>query len=221
MIVSTSKPAISTDSNSVNIKYHLYQYNTNGSISAGSLVLSTDRLCQPFGACPNQNLFQQFLDLNSIMMATLMFLPSWLMSSLAALIWWSKFNIAYHMRNTSMDLMHQCHQKLWHGSLNKFTPILCTCVTQTARCFCLISLRRRLRQFRHYLIVQFAMAFHCGCDGSWHTKMMWSYVLFGSLCLTCWWLTTKLWQRSTSIIVDYCVNPLFLWRMTCLSWRNQ
>jgi len=60
MIVITPKPANSTDSNSVNIKYHLHCDDANGSITAGSSVLSTDSLCLLFDACPNQNLFQQF-----------------------------------------------------------------------------------------------------------------------------------------------------------------
>ena len=63
MIVSTPKPAIPTNSPCVNIKYHLHCNDANGSILAGSPVLSTDSLCPPFDACPNQNMFQQFFGL--------------------------------------------------------------------------------------------------------------------------------------------------------------
>jgi hypothetical protein len=60
MIVSTPKPAISTNCQFVNIKYHLHQGNANGSILADSSVLSGKSLCPPFKACPNQNLFQHY-----------------------------------------------------------------------------------------------------------------------------------------------------------------
>ena len=60
MIVSTPKPAASTNSPSVTIKYHLHRNNANGSIFAGSLVISTDGLRPPFDVCPNQNMFQKF-----------------------------------------------------------------------------------------------------------------------------------------------------------------
>ncbi len=63
MIASTPKPAISTNSSLVNIKYHLHHDNANGSILAGSSVLSGDSLCPPFEACPNQYLFQQYYGL--------------------------------------------------------------------------------------------------------------------------------------------------------------
>ncbi len=53
------KPAVSTDSDHVHVKYHLHRDNANGSIFAGSSVLSGDSLCPPFEACPNRNLFQQ------------------------------------------------------------------------------------------------------------------------------------------------------------------
>jgi hypothetical protein len=58
MIASTPKPAVSTNSSLVNIKHHLHRDNANGSILAGSSVLSGDSLCPPFKSCPNQNLFQ-------------------------------------------------------------------------------------------------------------------------------------------------------------------
>ncbi len=60
MIVSAPKPATSTISSCVKINYHLHQHNVNGSIFAGSLVISKDGLCPPFDACTNQNMFQQF-----------------------------------------------------------------------------------------------------------------------------------------------------------------
>ena len=60
MIVSASKPASSTNSPYVTIKYHLNCNNANCSILTGSAVLSTDSLCPPFDACPNQKMFQQF-----------------------------------------------------------------------------------------------------------------------------------------------------------------
>jgi hypothetical protein len=60
MTARTPKPAVSTDSSLVNIRYHLHRDNANGSILAGSSVLSGDSLCLPFKACPNQNLFQQY-----------------------------------------------------------------------------------------------------------------------------------------------------------------
>jgi hypothetical protein len=60
MTVSTPKLAASTKSPCPIIKYHLHRHNANGSIFAGSLFLSTDSLCPPFDACPNQNMFQQF-----------------------------------------------------------------------------------------------------------------------------------------------------------------
>jgi hypothetical protein len=63
MIASTPKPANSTDSSLVNIKYHLHHDNANTSILAGSSVLSGGSLCPPFKACPNQNLFQQYYGL--------------------------------------------------------------------------------------------------------------------------------------------------------------
>jgi hypothetical protein len=63
MITSTPKTAVSTDSSLVNIRYHLHHDNANGSILAGSSVLSGDSLCPPFEACPNQNLFQQYYSL--------------------------------------------------------------------------------------------------------------------------------------------------------------
>jgi hypothetical protein len=63
MIASTPKPAVSTDSSLINIKYHLHRDNANGSILAGSSVLLRDSLCPPFEACPNQNLFQQYYGL--------------------------------------------------------------------------------------------------------------------------------------------------------------
>ncbi len=60
MIASTPKPAVSTNCQFVNIKYHLHRGNANGSILAGSSVLSGESLCPPFEACPNQNLFQNY-----------------------------------------------------------------------------------------------------------------------------------------------------------------
>jgi hypothetical protein len=84
MIVSTPKPATSTNSPCVNIKYHLHRDAANGSFLAGSLVISTNSLCLPFDACPNKNMFQQFFGLefhhdgNTYVRAIL------LMSSLAA-----------------------------------------------------------------------------------------------------------------------------------------
>ncbi len=63
MIATTPKPAISTDSNHVHVKYHLHRDNANGSILAGSSVLSGDSLCPSFEACPNRNLFQQYFGL--------------------------------------------------------------------------------------------------------------------------------------------------------------
>jgi hypothetical protein len=60
MIVSLSKPANSTNGPCPIIKYHLHWQDANGSIFAGSSILSTDSLCPPFKACPNQNMFQQF-----------------------------------------------------------------------------------------------------------------------------------------------------------------
>jgi hypothetical protein len=63
MIASMPKPAISTDSSHVHVKYHLHHDNANSSILAGLSVLSGDSLCPPFEACPNQNLFQQYYGL--------------------------------------------------------------------------------------------------------------------------------------------------------------
>ncbi len=63
MIASTPKPAISTDSSLVNIRYHLHCDNANGSILAGSSVLLGDSLSPPFEACLNQNLIQQYYGL--------------------------------------------------------------------------------------------------------------------------------------------------------------
>jgi hypothetical protein len=63
MIASTPKPAVSTGSSLVNIKYHLLHDNANCSILAGPSVLLGDSLCPPFEACPNQNLFQQYYGL--------------------------------------------------------------------------------------------------------------------------------------------------------------
>ncbi len=63
MIASMPKPAISTNSSHVHVKYHLHCDNTNGSILAGLSVLSGDSLCPPFEACPNQNLIQQYYGL--------------------------------------------------------------------------------------------------------------------------------------------------------------
>jgi hypothetical protein len=60
MTVSIPKPAISTNSPSPVIKYHIHRHDADGSILAGSSVLSTDSLCPPFDACPNRNIFQQF-----------------------------------------------------------------------------------------------------------------------------------------------------------------
>ena len=60
MIASMPKPAVSTNCQVVNIKYHLHRGNANGSILAGSSVLSGESLCPPFEACPNQNLFQHY-----------------------------------------------------------------------------------------------------------------------------------------------------------------
>jgi hypothetical protein len=58
--VSTPKLAASTKSPFPFIKYHLHRQDANSSIFAGSSILSTDGLCPPFKACPNQNMFQQF-----------------------------------------------------------------------------------------------------------------------------------------------------------------
>ena len=63
MIISTPKTAISTKSTCVSIKYHLHRNNANGFILAGSSVLSTNSLCPPFDACPNQNMFQNLFGL--------------------------------------------------------------------------------------------------------------------------------------------------------------
>jgi hypothetical protein len=63
MIASMPKPAISTDSSHVHVKYHLHRDNANSPILAGLSVLSGDSICPPFEACPNQNLFQQYYDL--------------------------------------------------------------------------------------------------------------------------------------------------------------
>ena len=63
MIATRPKPAISTDSNHVHVKYLLHRDKASGSILAGSSVLSGDSLCQPFDACPNRNLFQQYFGL--------------------------------------------------------------------------------------------------------------------------------------------------------------
>jgi hypothetical protein len=60
MIVSLPKSADSTTSPRLIIEYHLHRQGANGSIFAGSSVLSTASLCPPFEACPNQNMFQQF-----------------------------------------------------------------------------------------------------------------------------------------------------------------
>jgi hypothetical protein len=60
MTVSTPKLAESTKSPCPMIKYHLHRQDANGSIFAGSSILSADSLCPPFEACPNQNMFQQF-----------------------------------------------------------------------------------------------------------------------------------------------------------------
>ena len=87
MIVSAPRPATSTNSPCVTIKYHLHRDDADGSIFAGSSVLSPDSLCPPFDACPNQNMFQQFLESSFILRATLTFMPSLLMSSLVASVW--------------------------------------------------------------------------------------------------------------------------------------
>ncbi len=63
MITTTPKLAVSTDSDQVHVKYHLHHDNANGSILAGSSVLSGGSLCPPFEACPNHNLFQQYYGL--------------------------------------------------------------------------------------------------------------------------------------------------------------
>jgi hypothetical protein len=63
MIATTPKPAVSTNGDQVHVKYHLHRDNANGSIFAGSSVLSGDSLCPPFEACPNRNLFQQYYGL--------------------------------------------------------------------------------------------------------------------------------------------------------------
>ncbi len=60
MTVSTPKLADSAKSPRPMIIYHLHRQDANGSIFAGSSILSTDSLCPPFEACPNQNMFQQF-----------------------------------------------------------------------------------------------------------------------------------------------------------------
>jgi hypothetical protein len=60
MTVSTPKLADSTKSPCPMIKYHLHRQDANGSIFVGSSILSTDSLCLPFKACPNQNMFQKF-----------------------------------------------------------------------------------------------------------------------------------------------------------------
>jgi hypothetical protein len=62
-MIASTQPAICTNSSHVHDKYHLHRDNANGSILAGSSVLSGDSLCPPFEACPNQNLFQQYYGL--------------------------------------------------------------------------------------------------------------------------------------------------------------
>jgi len=60
MTVSVPKPATSTISPSPVIIYHVHRHDADGSILAGSSILSTDSLCPPFDASPNRNIFQQF-----------------------------------------------------------------------------------------------------------------------------------------------------------------
>jgi hypothetical protein len=70
MIASTPKLTISLSTGAI-IKYHLHCKGSDGTILAGSSVISGDSACPPFESCPNQNLFQQFLARNSTMMVML------------------------------------------------------------------------------------------------------------------------------------------------------
>jgi hypothetical protein len=80
MAVSTPKLAASTKNPRPIINYHLHRQDAIGSIFAGSSILSTDGLCPLFKACPNQNIFSSFLESSFILRATLIFVPSLLMS---------------------------------------------------------------------------------------------------------------------------------------------
>ncbi len=57
----TSTPAITSDGPAgVLVRYHLHHPNTNALVILGSKVISIDRLCPAFNACPNPNIFQQY-----------------------------------------------------------------------------------------------------------------------------------------------------------------
>jgi hypothetical protein len=63
MRASTPKPTDTSSLTGVVIKFYLHCKGSDGTILAGSSVLSGDSVCQPFESCPNQNLFQQFFGL--------------------------------------------------------------------------------------------------------------------------------------------------------------
>jgi hypothetical protein len=60
MTVSAPKLAESDSVPHVVVKYNIHCAGNDTTILAGSSVISTSGLCQPFEACPNKNLFQQF-----------------------------------------------------------------------------------------------------------------------------------------------------------------
>jgi hypothetical protein len=57
-------------------------------------------------------------------------------------------NIDFLTNPTSSDSMHPCRPRCQPGSSSRFTLILCTCGTRTARCSCQISLQLPRPQFR-------------------------------------------------------------------------
>ncbi len=147
MLATTPKVAISTDCPSVRVKYHLHRGDADSSILPGSSVLSADSLCPPFEACPNRNLFQHYFGVEFYHDST--FAPFPPTNSLVALVSSTGCNIDFLTSPTGSVSMHPCQPRRPPGSLTKFTPILCTCGTRTAKSSHQISLQHLRHPSRH------------------------------------------------------------------------
>jgi hypothetical protein len=61
MGLQTSTPAITSNGQAgILVRYHLHCPNTDALDILGSKVISTNRLCPAFNACPNPNIFQHY-----------------------------------------------------------------------------------------------------------------------------------------------------------------
>ena len=136
------------------------------------------------GFVHHSNLAQTKISFNNssassfITVITLTSAQSQLMNSPVALGWWTIFSTGYLTKNTNLDWMRQCQVARRLGYSTKFTPILCTCVTQTARSFRPISLLPPRPQFRLSSMAPFAPAFLQRSGGSRHIPPTLNYARF-------------------------------------------